>query len=195
MHDDFKKTPKQSVDLWSKVATQLAFLFLDCDKDGQACKKKWGRVYNAYKKNKAHNSISGNDRKITCDCYDILDEYMHSTANIVSESHALALGGFADEEMVEVIVLEEPHVTEIGVDGTQSSMANEKLLAGNTARDTCHRKDQKIEESLGDLTNIAKQRESDADRKVVEAERIKLLGTLTNAIAGLMDVVKHVINK
>ncbi|MCO5559092.1 hypothetical protein L7F22_012684 [Adiantum nelumboides] len=40
MHNKFGKTPKQGVYLWSKVATQLASLFLHCDKDGQACKKK-----------------------------------------------------------------------------------------------------------------------------------------------------------
>ncbi|MCO5586971.1 hypothetical protein L7F22_040916 [Adiantum nelumboides] len=151
------------------------------------------------KKEKAHNSISVNDQKITCDWYDIVDEYMPSKANVVSESHASALGGFANKEMVEVVVLKEPHATEDRVYGTQSSMAKEKLLVGNTARDTRHQKDQKIKEALGDMTNIAKlmaaqQRESDADRKVVEAERIKLLGTLTNAVVGLMDVVKHVIN-
>ncbi|MCO5605238.1 hypothetical protein L7F22_059418 [Adiantum nelumboides] len=34
MHNEFGKTPKQGVDLWSKVATQLASLFPDCDKNG-----------------------------------------------------------------------------------------------------------------------------------------------------------------
>ncbi|MCO5566747.1 hypothetical protein L7F22_020427 [Adiantum nelumboides] len=86
---------------------ELASLFPDCDKDGQACRKKWRRVYDAYKKDKAHNSISRNDRKITCDWYDIVDEYMHSIANVVSESRTSALGSFADEEMIETVALEE----------------------------------------------------------------------------------------
>ncbi|KAI5062686.1 hypothetical protein GOP47_0023225 [Adiantum capillus-veneris] len=42
MHDDFGKPPKQDVDLWSKVVTQLASLFPECDKDDQACSKKTG---------------------------------------------------------------------------------------------------------------------------------------------------------
>lgn len=36
----------------------------------------------------------------------------------------------------------------------------------------------------------AQQRELDANRKAVEAERLQLFGTLTNAVAGIMDVLK-----
>ncbi|MCO5613095.1 hypothetical protein L7F22_067369 [Adiantum nelumboides] len=92
-HGEFGRPPKQGGDLWSKVATELASLFPECDKDGQACRKKWGRVYNSYKRDKAHNSISGNDHRVTCEWYDIVDEDMHSKANVVSESHASAIGG------------------------------------------------------------------------------------------------------
>ncbi|MCO5572028.1 hypothetical protein L7F22_025779 [Adiantum nelumboides] len=66
-HGEFGRLPKQGVDLWSKVATELASLFPECDKDGEACRKKWGRVYDSYTRDKAHNSISGNDRKVTLD--------------------------------------------------------------------------------------------------------------------------------
>ncbi|MCO5576058.1 hypothetical protein L7F22_029865 [Adiantum nelumboides] len=125
---------------------------------------------------------------------------MYSRENVVSESHASALESFADEKMIEIVALKEADATEDGVDGTQPSIPKETLLTANTTQDTRDRKDQKIKESLGDMIDIAnlmtaQQRESDADRKVAEAERIKVLGTLTNAVAGLMDVVKHIINK
>ncbi|MCO5550863.1 hypothetical protein L7F22_004357 [Adiantum nelumboides] len=41
-HGEFGRPPKQGVDLWSKVATELASLFPECDKDGQACRKNGG---------------------------------------------------------------------------------------------------------------------------------------------------------
>eukprot|EP00250_Pteridium_aquilinum_P028286 c36903_g1_i1 orf=99-665(-) len=93
MNDSFSKAPKQGVDQWEKVAMQLASLFPDCDKDSESCRKRWGRVYADFKKDKLHNSISGNDWKVTCQWYDIVDEYMHSRANVVSYSHASAIGG------------------------------------------------------------------------------------------------------
>ncbi|MCO5611192.1 hypothetical protein L7F22_065442 [Adiantum nelumboides] len=34
MDDEFSRMPKQGVDLWGKVATKLASMFADCDKDG-----------------------------------------------------------------------------------------------------------------------------------------------------------------
>lgn len=52
MNSEFTKAHKQGVDLWSKVAIQLASLHPDCDKDGESCRKRWGRVYEEYKKDK-----------------------------------------------------------------------------------------------------------------------------------------------
>ncbi|MCO5596049.1 hypothetical protein L7F22_050106 [Adiantum nelumboides] len=34
MNDEFNRMPKQGIDLWGKVATKLASMFADCDKDG-----------------------------------------------------------------------------------------------------------------------------------------------------------------
>ncbi|MCO5603771.1 hypothetical protein L7F22_057923 [Adiantum nelumboides] len=200
MHAEFGKTPKQGIDLWSKVATQLASLFPDCDKDGQACRKKWGRVYNSYKTDKSHLSISGNDRIITCDWYDIVDEYMHGRANVVCGSHASALGSKTDKEMDDASQpLEgqsQDHVAEEGEDATQASATKEKSPSTIPTRSPHHKKDRKIEDSLTDMANTAKlmasqQRESDTDHKATETQRLQLLGALTNAVAGLMDVVKN----
>ncbi|KAI5072090.1 hypothetical protein GOP47_0012196 [Adiantum capillus-veneris] len=100
MKEDFNKMPKQGVDLSGKVATKLASMFVDCDKDGQACRKKWARVNKQYRDDKAHNAISGNDRKRSCKWYDIVDEYTHDRANVVCKIHASSLG--EDDEPVEV---------------------------------------------------------------------------------------------
>ncbi|MCO5568399.1 hypothetical protein L7F22_022098 [Adiantum nelumboides] len=82
----------QGIDLWGKVATKLASMFIDCDKDGQACRKKWARVNKQYREDKSHNAISGNDKKRSCKWYDIVDEYMHDRANVVCKSHASSIG-------------------------------------------------------------------------------------------------------
>lgn len=92
MHDDFGKMPKQGFDLWSTIATQLARLFRECDKDSKICRKRWSHVYADYKKDKAHNSISGTDHKVTCQWFDIIDEYLHNQKNMVSYTHASAVG-------------------------------------------------------------------------------------------------------
>ncbi|KAI5057964.1 hypothetical protein GOP47_0027979 [Adiantum capillus-veneris] len=92
MNDEFNKMPKQGIDLWGKVATKLASMFANCDKDGQACRKKWARVNKQHREDKAHNAISGNDRKRSCKWYDVVDEYMHDRANVVCKSHASSIG-------------------------------------------------------------------------------------------------------
>ncbi|MCO5575991.1 hypothetical protein L7F22_029798 [Adiantum nelumboides] len=91
MNDEFNRMPKQGIDLLGKVATKLASMFADCDKDGQACRKKWARVNKHYREDKAHNAILGNDRKRSCKWYDIV-EYMHDRANVVCKSHASSIG-------------------------------------------------------------------------------------------------------
>ncbi|MCO5580791.1 hypothetical protein L7F22_034662 [Adiantum nelumboides] len=155
MHSEFGKTLKQGVDLWSKVATQLASLFPECDKDRQACRKKWGRVYDAYKKDKSHNSISGNDRRVTCEWYDIVDEYMHGRANVVRESHASAIGEAEDFEIHETANMEsDANIPEDGGDGASTSIAKSKTQATIQGSRQC--KDRVIEDSLLDMASTVK---------------------------------------
>ncbi|MCO5577712.1 hypothetical protein L7F22_031544 [Adiantum nelumboides] len=194
-HGEFGRPPKQGVDLWSKVATKLASLFPECDKDGQACRKKWRRVYDSYKRDKAHNSISGNDRRVTCKWYKIVDEYMHSSANVVSELHAFAIGGKDGMEKQDFIV---PTPTdEVGIEEgcEDGSFLATKQNSAPITRDQRHQKDRGIEDTLFDMANTAKimasqQQERDADRKADASERRPLLSSLTCAISGLMEVMK-----
>ncbi|KAH7431285.1 hypothetical protein KP509_08G041000 [Ceratopteris richardii] len=66
LNDEFNNPIKQGVNLWSKVATKLTSMYPDFDKDSESCRKKWQKVLCQYRLDKAHNAISGNDRKYTC---------------------------------------------------------------------------------------------------------------------------------
>ncbi|KAH7293929.1 hypothetical protein KP509_28G048500 [Ceratopteris richardii] len=78
MSEEFNNPSKQGVNLWAKVSTKLASTYPDFDKDSEACQKKWAKVLGQYRQDKAHNSILANDRKITCKCFDVVDEYYHT---------------------------------------------------------------------------------------------------------------------
>lgn len=65
MNEVFNNPVKQGVNLWAKVATQLAATYPDFDKDSEGCRKKFQAVLAQYRIDKAHNSISGNDRRRT----------------------------------------------------------------------------------------------------------------------------------
>ncbi|MCO5592267.1 hypothetical protein L7F22_046265 [Adiantum nelumboides] len=88
MNEEFNNPGKQGVNLWTKVATKLAGIYLDFDKDSESCRKKWQAVLPKYRVNKAHNSISGNDREYTCKWVDVVDEYYNDRATITPLTHA-----------------------------------------------------------------------------------------------------------
>ncbi|MCO5592735.1 hypothetical protein L7F22_046738 [Adiantum nelumboides] len=88
MNDEYNNSGKQGINLWAKVATKLAGIYLEFDKDSESCRKKWQAVLAKYRVDKAHNSISGNDRKHTCKWFDVVDEYYHDRATVTPLSHA-----------------------------------------------------------------------------------------------------------
>lgn len=90
LNDEFSKPQKQGHDLWSKIANKLAATYSDFHKDSEACRKKWGRLFDLYKADRLHNSISGNDIQKTCKWYDIVDEYMHEHAHVRLCGHTSA---------------------------------------------------------------------------------------------------------
>ncbi|MCO5611595.1 hypothetical protein L7F22_065849 [Adiantum nelumboides] len=61
MNDEFNNPRKQGINFWAKVATKLAGIYSEFDKDSESCRKKWQAVLAKYRVDKAHNSISGND--------------------------------------------------------------------------------------------------------------------------------------
>ncbi|MCO5593262.1 hypothetical protein L7F22_047270 [Adiantum nelumboides] len=90
MNNEFTRAHKQGVDLWSKVPIQLASLHPDCDKDGESCRKRWGRIYDSYKKGKLYLSVSGNDKKISCQWFDVVDQYMSDCATVTIDAFTSA---------------------------------------------------------------------------------------------------------
>ncbi|MCO5562760.1 hypothetical protein L7F22_016392 [Adiantum nelumboides] len=88
MNNEFTKAHKQGVDLWSKVAIQLTSLHPNCDKDAESYKKRWGRVYDSYKKDKLYLLVSRHDRKITYPWFDIVDQYMADRATVAIDASA-----------------------------------------------------------------------------------------------------------
>ncbi|KAI5064295.1 hypothetical protein GOP47_0020965 [Adiantum capillus-veneris] len=110
----------------------------------------------------------------------------------VSESHASALG---DSNNIDQQDSESPSQAQAIEDAGEgaSSAAKERVLG--PARDQRQRKDKKIEDSLVDMANTAKimaaqQKESEAARKVEQAEKLKLLASLNNAFAGFLDAME-----
>ncbi|MCO5547013.1 hypothetical protein L7F22_000453 [Adiantum nelumboides] len=91
MNEEFDNPVKQGVNLWAKVATQLAVAYPDFDKDSEGCKKKFQAVLTQYKIDKTHNAIFDNDRRHTCRWYDVIDEYYHDRATSIPLSHASSI--------------------------------------------------------------------------------------------------------
>ncbi|MCO5556626.1 hypothetical protein L7F22_010177 [Adiantum nelumboides] len=92
MNEEFNNPVKQGVNLWVKVATQLAATYPDFDKDSEGCMNKFQAVLAQYKIDKTHNAIFGNDRRHTC-CrwYDVIDKYYHDQATSIPLSHASSI--------------------------------------------------------------------------------------------------------
>ena len=71
--------------------TKLVSMCLDFTKVSEACRKKWGAIYNDYKEDKAMNAKSGSQRSEKCRWYLLVDEFMYDRANVVSHAHASAM--------------------------------------------------------------------------------------------------------
>lgn len=71
--------------------TKLVSLCPDFNKDSEACRKKWGAIYNEYKEDKAMNMKSGSQRSEKCRWFQLVDEFMYDRAHVVSHAHASAV--------------------------------------------------------------------------------------------------------
>ncbi|MCO5604887.1 hypothetical protein L7F22_059061 [Adiantum nelumboides] len=91
MNEDSNNLVKQGVNLWAKVATQLATTYADFDKNSEGCRKKFQAVLARYRIDKTHNAIFGNDNRHTCRWYDAVDEYYHDQATSIPLSHAFSI--------------------------------------------------------------------------------------------------------
>ncbi|MCO5573141.1 hypothetical protein L7F22_026906 [Adiantum nelumboides] len=170
MNNEFTKAHKQGVDLWSKVAIQLASLHPDCDKDAESCRKRWGRVYDSYKKDKLYLSMFGHDQQITCPWFDIIDQYMADRATVAIDAsaspHTIFEGSKKvcldsgieapglDEECADAYRAKgdgQPTTTDSGGKGGSHSLAGHEKMAASRQR-----KVGKIEDSMSDMASSSK---------------------------------------
>lgn len=78
MHSTFTSPQRQRVDLWQIVKHEMTNSCHGFDKDSEACRKKWIRVYKEYKDD-LH--LSNDEKTQKCRFYDLVDFYMGDRAN------------------------------------------------------------------------------------------------------------------
>eukprot|EP00250_Pteridium_aquilinum_P009816 c18955_g1_i1 orf=358-1833(-) len=78
MHSTFTSPQRQRVDLWQIVKHEMTNSCYGFDKDSEACRKKWIRVYKEYKDD-LH--LSSDEKAQKCRFYDLVDFYMGDRAN------------------------------------------------------------------------------------------------------------------
>lgn len=180
MHAEFSSNKqKQGVNLWGKVAIQLSSIYHDFDKDSEACRKKWAQLLNQYRADKTHNMISGNDRKITCKWFDIMDEYCHDRASVTCVSHASSGGD-----------CEGPSHSEM--DTTPSDNCGEGSTPKNNPRINVGPKPSLFEEEMIQTGRALVDRLKEAhDRhETLESKKLEVLTNMSSTLMGLLDLAK-----
>ncbi|MCO5552802.1 hypothetical protein L7F22_023435 [Adiantum nelumboides] len=163
--DDNNKKRKQGVNLWEKVATKLARIYFDFDKDIESCHKKWQVVLVKYRVDKTHNSIFGNDKKHTCKWFDVVDEYYHDTATVTPLIHV------SSSTMDDATFLGDEDIVPLDDEKPQAPMS------------LGHRATPKYEDSLATMADTGKQllkplKEIFIETISLERERLKILSGL-----------------
>ncbi|MCO5580529.1 hypothetical protein L7F22_034397 [Adiantum nelumboides] len=177
MNEEFNNPGKQGVNLWAKVATKLAGIYPDFDKDSESCRKKWQAVLAKYRVDKAHNSICGNDRKHTCKWFDVVDEYYHDRATTTPLSHA------SSSTMDDAASLGDEDIVPLDDEKPQAPMS-----LGCRATP-------KYEDSLATMADTRKKRlehlkETSTETVSLERERLKILSRLHATMAEYLKDAK-----
>ncbi|KAH7427916.1 hypothetical protein KP509_10G066900 [Ceratopteris richardii] len=81
---------KQRVDLWQVIKNEMARACQGFDKDSEACRKKWRRVYKEYKDDKCLRMAGNSSQK--CKFYELMDLYMGERTSAVNNSQLMAIG-------------------------------------------------------------------------------------------------------
>ncbi|KAI5080329.1 hypothetical protein GOP47_0005808 [Adiantum capillus-veneris] len=175
MDDEFMKPQKPGIDMWSKVSSQLAEAHEDFDKNSESCRKKWQRVYKAFKDDKALLAASSGEKYLSCKWFDLVEHYMHN--------HVDQNGG-ADDQPTSAEEVTHPHSAHAPPTDSVNHLVHQYKLNAKRAR-----KDQKVKESLSQM--VETWRESLEVLKDSEAKRLEILQTLSNTMAGLLDVLRQ----
>ncbi|KAI5067982.1 hypothetical protein GOP47_0016327 [Adiantum capillus-veneris] len=81
---------KQRVDLWQVIKSEMARTCHGFDKDSEACRKKWRRVYKEYKDDKCLRAAGNGSQK--CKFYDLMDFYMGEKTSGTNNMQLTAIG-------------------------------------------------------------------------------------------------------
>lgn len=176
MDEEFMKPQKPGIDMWSKVSSQLAEAHEDFDKNSESCRKKWQRVYKSFKDDKALLAAPSGEKYLSCKWFDLVEHYMHN--------HVDRVGG-VDEQPVSASAEEvtNPNSALVASTGSADHLVHQYKLNAKRART-----DEKVKESLSHM--VETWRESLEVLKDSEAKRLEILQTLSNTMAGLLDVLK-----
>ncbi|KAI5058900.1 hypothetical protein GOP47_0027070 [Adiantum capillus-veneris] len=99
MQSSFSGPQKQRVDLWQVIKNQMARTCSGFDKDSEACRKKWRRVYKEYRDEMTLHAAG--DASQRSRFYDLLEYYMGERTDGVSEPPG-GYGLLVKDEMVSV---------------------------------------------------------------------------------------------
>lgn len=183
MDTEFRVPQKQGVNLWAKVADKLAATYHDFDKDSEGCRKKWRSVIGEYKLDRAHNSVSGNDRRRTCKWYDVVDEYYHDRAAVTCVSHASSTTSTHDVGVTE---------GDLPIEGDSQANECKPQQSSSSAKRTIPKSD----ESLAEMADTGRAlldhlKEASATHVTLERERLQLLAQFHTTMAGFLDQNKN----
>eukprot|EP00250_Pteridium_aquilinum_P012514 c20769_g2_i1 orf=305-1411(+) len=129
---------KQRVDLWQVIKNEMARTCHGFDKDSEACRKKWRRVYKEYKDDKCLRAAGNGSQK--CKFYDLMELYMGERTSGTSASQLTAVGYNISSVVGSVKDEELPVTNEIGevtdMDSTMPSGAGQPPSSIGDARAT-----------------------------------------------------------
>ncbi|GAQ84888.1 hypothetical protein KFL_002110010 [Klebsormidium nitens] len=80
--------PKQGVDLWTRVATEVLANCPDFNKNAESCRKRFAKELKDYQLDKAQNAKSGHDRGDRSKFYDTMDSHFAGKATVHCVAHA-----------------------------------------------------------------------------------------------------------
>lgn len=99
MQAAFSGPQKQRIDLWQVIKNEMARTCSGFDKDSEACRKKWRRVYKEYRDEKTLQNTGDGSQK--CRFYELLEHYMGERADGASDP-PVCLGLSVKDEMLSV---------------------------------------------------------------------------------------------
>ncbi|KAH7447829.1 hypothetical protein KP509_01G123200 [Ceratopteris richardii] len=179
MDEEFLKPQKPGIDMWSRVSSQLAEAHEDFDKNSESCRKKWQRIYKSFKDDKALLAApgNGNEKYLTCKWFDLVEHYMHN--HVDRNGNAFGMDDQLPLLPAPVGMVADPHFANaVGTESSDQYRPNAKRA----------RKDQKVKESLSQM--VETWRESLEVLRDSEVKRVEILQTLSNTMAGLLDVLR-----